>query len=201
LTAYLLKCCDFLCSVYTVTAFAQPDPHPTRRHFSAMNMEFPRKAQGRSIVVKHDTLGSSKIHSPRKPPLAPRREHAIPSAAQRHPLHSEQALNPDTCRKCGNPKQRGQPCGACSKRGSEQSAELQKETWSQRFAKIQLGLVDELEGKTGKKYQDLRGKLRGTPWDVEKVAATIQEEIRMTQKTNVVNRSRNTGGPANKGSG
>jgi hypothetical protein len=166
-----------------------------------MNMEFPRKAQGHSTVVKHDTLESSKVHFARKPLLAPKREHGTPSAAQRHPLHSEQALNPDTCRKCSNPKQRGQPCGACSKRGSEQSAELQKETWSQRFAKIQLGLVDELEGKTGKKYQDLRGRLRGSLWDVEKVAATIQEEIRRTQKTNVKNGSRSGGGPANKGSG
>jgi hypothetical protein len=166
-----------------------------------MNMDFARKAQGHSTFVKHDTLESSKIRSARKPPLAPKRVYGNLPAAQRHPLRSEQALNPDTCRKCSNPKQRGQPCRACGKRGSEQSAELQKETWFQRFAKIQLGLVDELEGKTGKKYQDLKGKLRGTPWDVENVAATIQEEIRKTQKTNVVNRSRNGGGPANKGSG
>lgn len=115
----------------------------------------------------------------------PKRAHKTPIPASALPARkAEGGAAADRSRGSSPPKQKGKPCAASSKQGSEKKEEeYDEDAFCKRYAEIQLGLVKQLEGKTGKRYEGLKKKLeRGTRQDLTEAQVRIQQEVELTKR-------------------
>ncbi len=89
----------------------------------------------------------------------------------------EGASSPDKCRDCRLLKAKGKDCVPCSKKESDKE-DSDERAWVQRYVQIQLGIVRELEKKTGKSHEDVKKQLeRGSAQDIMEAQVKIQQEI------------------------